>query len=52
VFVREALRRHRASLEIPPLPGLPRQGRGRGGVATSCLVVLLLLCLVLGGLLF
>jgi serine/threonine-protein kinase len=50
VFVREALRRHRASLEIPPLPGLPRQGRGRGGVATSCLVVLLLLCLVLGAL--
>ncbi len=51
-FVREALRRHRDSAEMPPLPALPRQRRQRGGAATGCLVVLLLVVLLLSGLAF
>jgi serine/threonine protein kinase len=48
MFVREALRRHRESLEMPPLPALPRQTRERGGVATGCLIVMVVLGLVFG----
>ncbi len=48
MFVREALRRHRESAEMPPLPALPRQERERGGAATGCLIVLLVLGLMFG----
>jgi len=44
-FVREALRRHRDSLEIPPLPALP--GR-QGGVGRGCAMVLILAGVAVG----
>ena len=44
-FVREALRRHRESLEMPALPALPRRA---GGMGRGCAMVLILAGVAVG----